>query len=447
MHWEQKVAFAALSDIGFRRRNNQDSYSIQMAPDPESWERNGHLFLVADGMGGHAVGELASKMAADTIPHAYTKLSDESVEGALKRALEMGNDAIHERGELNREFTRMGTTCTALVLGPQGAVVGHVGDSRCYRIRKGRIDQLTFDHSLQWELMRQGVMSPEEILRTEPRNVITRSLGPNPSVEVDVEGPLTVESNDVYLLCSDGLTCQVPDAEIGALAAHLSPTEACRALVNLANLRGGPDNITVVIARVGAGGANAEEPPAADIPPLATSTRLFQPFELAGGGIAVGLFVIGALLISTDYGVMGHLLMAAANVLCGILILLWIRRRRRDHLSSHIPVVSKGGPYRTASCELTPQFLSSLSTLEATVQRTAQEDGWLVDWANYQGVREQALTDLAARKHRDALRNLARGLQFLMEGIQQLRRQRDQAQKWGPRPAAGGDDPAAQPHG
>ncbi|MFN9375204.1 MAG: PP2C family protein-serine/threonine phosphatase [Planctomycetaceae bacterium] len=439
MHWEQKVAFAALSDIGFRRRNNQDSYCIQIAPDPESWERNGHLFLVADGMGGHAVGELASKMAADTVPHAYTKLSDESVEGALKRALEMGNDAIHERGELNREFTRMGTTCTALVLGPQGAVVGHVGDSRCYRIRKGRIDQLTFDHSLQWELMRQGVMSPEDILRTEPRNVITRSLGPNPSVDVDVEGPHAIESHDVYLLCSDGLTGQVPDPEIGAMAANLTPAEACRALVNLANLRGGPDNITVVIARVGAG-LGPDESAAVETASPARSLAWIHPGELAAATGIVAGFVLGLLLLSTDYGVAGHLLMATANVCLGVLLLLWLRRRRREgELASQIPSMVKGGPYRSAKCGLSSHFLSDLSNLQATVQRTAQEDGWLVDWAPYHAVREQALADLAARRSRDALRNLTRGLQYLMEGIQQLRRQRDQAQKWGTKSSPPGD--------
>jgi hypothetical protein len=121
--------------------------------------------------------------------------------------------------------------------------------------------------------------------------------------------------------------------------------------------------------------------------------------------------------------------------------LLWLRRRRRDQfLASQIPSVVKGGPYRSATCGLSNQFLSDLSTLQATVQRTAQEDGWLVDWAHYQTVREQALADLAARRRRDALRNLTRGLQYLMEGIQQLRKQRDTAQKWGPKPSPGGDD-------
>jgi protein phosphatase len=259
-------------------------------------------------------------------------------------------------------------------------------------------------------------------------------------VEVDVEGPLPVESHDVYLLCSDGLTGQIPDSQIGAIAANLTPAEACRALVNLANLRGGPDNITVVIARVGAG-AGPDEPPAVESQSNAGRLTWFQPGELAAAaGVAAG-FLLGLLLLSTEYGVLGHLLMAAANLCCGVLILLWLRRRRREQgLASQIPSIVKGGPYRSATCALSSQFLSDLSTLEATVQRTAQEDGWLVDWAQYQNVREQALADLAARRNRDALRHLSRGLQYLMDGIQQLRKQRDTAQKWGPKPNSGGDD-------
>src|SRR5438270_2429556 len=140
MLWEQKVEYAALSDIGFRRRNNQDSYAVQIAADRAEWDRRGHLFLVADGMGGHAVGELASKIAADTIPHTYQKLQDAGPADALKAAVVTGNATINARGEMNRDFTRMGTTCTTLVLCPQGAVIAHVGDSRAYRVRSDRIE-------------------------------------------------------------------------------------------------------------------------------------------------------------------------------------------------------------------------------------------------------------------------------------------------------------------
>ncbi len=154
---------------------------------------------------------------------------------------------------------------TALVLCSQGAVFGHVGDSRAYRIRGERIDQLTFDHNVHWELVRQGRMSPEDVFLQESRHVITRSLGPEPTVQIDIEGPYPVMPGDVYVLCSDGLTGHVQDAEIGIIARELPPQEACRLLVNLANLRGGSDNVTVVAVHVGGGPAGAEpeeEPPA-----------------------------------------------------------------------------------------------------------------------------------------------------------------------------------------
>src|SRR5690242_11437170 len=150
MLWEQKVEFATLSDVGFRRQNNQDCATALMAKTEEVWSQRGHVFIVADGMGGHAVGELASKIAVDTIPHTFHKLGNGSAQDALKRSIEAANAAIYARGEQNREFRNMGTTCTTLVLGPEGALAGHVGDSRLYRIRDQRIDQLTFDHSRQW---------------------------------------------------------------------------------------------------------------------------------------------------------------------------------------------------------------------------------------------------------------------------------------------------------
>src|SRR5438105_2178401 len=126
MFWEQKVEYAALSDIGFRRRNNQDTYAVQIAKDREEWQRRGHLFLVADGMGGHAVGELASKIAADTIPHTFHKSTDEDQPAALKAAVVMANTTINARGEMNRDFTKMGTTCTTRVLSQPGAILTRV---------------------------------------------------------------------------------------------------------------------------------------------------------------------------------------------------------------------------------------------------------------------------------------------------------------------------------
>ena len=218
MIWEQTVQYASISDIGLRRRNNQDACTVQVCSEQQEWQRRGHLFMVADGMGGHAVGELASKIAVDTIPHTHYKSQHPELSDALREAIETANHAIHERGTHNRDFERMGTTCSTLVLGPSGALIGHVGDSRVYRVNQGKICQLTFDHSLQWELIRQGRMKPEDVYLHQPRNVITRSLGPEPEVDVDVEGPWPVEPGDTFILCSDGLTGHVADTEIGAIA-------------------------------------------------------------------------------------------------------------------------------------------------------------------------------------------------------------------------------------
>src|SRR5258708_5487293 len=283
MLWEQKIEYAALTDIGFRRRNNQDSYAVQISGDREQWERRGHLFLVADGMGGHAVGELASKIAADTIPHTYLKLADDDPAVALKAAVVAGNATINARGEMNRDFTRMGTTCTTLVLYPQGAVVAHVGDSRAYRIRSDRIEQLTFDHSLQWELLRLGKMSPEEIFSREP-----------------------------------------------------PPSEACRLLVDLANLRGGPDNISVVIVRVGA------IPP--ELPQETDPDAVDGPEGRYGWSWLVAVFLAGITLIvghATRYFGRplpeGTVIEALGVLGLGALILAWLRSPRLDHVRSAFP--------------------------------------------------------------------------------------------------------------
>jgi len=250
VNWDDIIIDASASDTGMRRQNNQDSHATVRAANRDTWKRRGHLFMVADGMGAHAAGELASKMACDLIPHSYMKAKAGAPGEAIAKAFRDVSSQIHVRAAANRDFDGMGTTCSSLLLLPEGALVAHVGDSRVYRIRDGRIDQLSFDHSLVWELVRRNHLTPEQANVSIPKNVITRSLGPA-EVEVDLEGPLAVHEGDVYLLCSDGLSGPVADPELGAFAAHFHPREACRYLVHLANLRGGLDNITVVMARIG----------------------------------------------------------------------------------------------------------------------------------------------------------------------------------------------------
>jgi len=429
MYWEQKVEYAALSDIGMRRRNNQDSYVVQIASDRGQWEDRGHLFLVADGMGGHAVGELASKIAADTIPHTYHKSAAPTVEEALHSAIVAGNAAINNRGQQNRDFARMGTTCTTLVLSSRGAFLGHVGDSRGYRVRGQRIEQLTFDHSLQWELLKQGRMSPEEIFSREPRNVITRSLGPEPVVQVDIEGPHPVRPHDVYILCSDGLTGLVVDEEIGTIAREFPPADACQLLVDLANLRGGADNITVVIARVGSAPSGV---PTDSSPPDHHETD-----GVLGWGWLIAVFLIGIMfifgnvLIGIERPFTGILLEGLSVLAFGGLILTWLRIRRLSLEKASLPAIVPGNPYRTASARVTTKFVNDLATLEYRLQRSAMEEGWNIDWPEHNRWFHAAKTALTERRDSDALREFARAIHVLMEGIHAQRRQRDLTNRWG----------------
>src|SRR6187401_1605687 len=145
-----------------RRSNNQDSHAVVLASDEMSWCRRGHVFIVADGMGAHAAGELASKLAADNIPHTYNKLLDLTPPAAIAKSILNANDLIHGRGQASTDFNGMGTTCSTLILLPQGALVAHVGDSRIYRLRNNKLEQLSFDHSLVWEMEAQGLKTSGE---------------------------------------------------------------------------------------------------------------------------------------------------------------------------------------------------------------------------------------------------------------------------------------------
>ncbi len=234
-----------------RRATNQDAATVMLAESPSSWEKLGHVFIVADGMGAHAAGELASKLAVELIPHHYRKQADMSPAEAMHKAIAETNAEIFRRGQANIEFRSMGTTCSVLSLLPEGAVVAHVGDSRVYQLRGNQLFQLTFDHSLVWEMQAAGELT-DETARSGviPKNVITRSLGPNANVQIDLEGPFPIQVGDRFLLCSDGLSGQISDEEIGALLSALPPSQAAQIYVDLANLRGGPDNITAIVVEV-----------------------------------------------------------------------------------------------------------------------------------------------------------------------------------------------------
>ena len=175
---DDRLQCATVTDIGMRRSANQDSHVVVLARDEDTWQQRGHFFMVADGMGAHAAGELASLMAVERVPHFYHKYDTLSPPEALAKALTEANGEVHRRGQENNEFHNMGTTASVMALLPQGALIAHIGDSRIYRWRRGKLEQLTFDHSLVWELRDAGQLPKDaELAGAIPKNVITRFAG------------------------------------------------------------------------------------------------------------------------------------------------------------------------------------------------------------------------------------------------------------------------------
>jgi protein phosphatase len=411
-----KIDYASLTDVGVRRSQNQDAHATLLATDQEKWRERGHVFLVADGMGAHAVGELASELAVHIIPHTYHKHAHQGAVPALRKAFIEANASIYAKGQLNPEFEDMGTTTTALVLRPEGAWIGHVGDSRAYRIRDSQIEQLSFDHSLVWETARRYHVDPDG-LQGIPSNVIVRSLGPAPLVQVDVEGPHPVAEGDIFLLCSDGLSGQLSDAEIGAVASVLPPAEACRVLVDLANLRGGPDNITVLIVRVGQ--AAPEQP--AEAPERPPWYRRL-PWHLSV--LIFGVLLVGdaATLTYCGYSSLGILafLLAAGALLAGFigLALSYREEKRRQEAE---PPSRPLQVYRHASTHIDPHLVNKLAKAAATLKQRSEERQWEVDLATFQQHHELAESYLRQDSLPEAFREYCRALRPLTEALQRQR--------------------------
>ncbi len=422
MRWEQKIQFASLSDVGMRRQNNEDSHCIQVSQNEAEFDLRGHLFMVADGMGGHAVGELASQIAAETIPHTYFKSPIADPRISLQSAVVAANAAIHERGEQNREFQRMGTTCTVLTLSPRGAILGHVGDSRCYRIRRDRIDQLTFDHSLEWEMRRRDGPAAEKIDFSNHRNIILRSLGPEPTVQVDLEGPFVVLPGDAFLLCSDGLSNQVTDEEMGAIVRELSAAQACRLLVHLANLRGGPDNSTVIVAKVGELPANVPPPSPEpfDEPPnplgwLWLVAFWFISFAVVGG---IGLILFGRPLVGTT-------LSSLSSIALVILLIKALAIQREAKLrfeNDDVYRTNLSRPHRTAVSLGSPDLFASLQEVEAGLRRSAAEENWSYEVAAHREAIQAAEQAQKEKRFGRGCRDLARAIELLMAQMPSAKR-------------------------
>jgi protein phosphatase len=417
-NWKNFIEHAELSDIGLRRSNNQDSMAVAIAGDELHWLTRGHLFVVADGMGAHAAGELASKIACNSIPHTYNKLADRVAPDALRQAIFEANEQIHNRGQASSDFNGMGTTASALALLPQGAIVAHVGDSRVYRLRGNTLHQLTFDHSLVWEMRAAGHFAGDEPPAFVPKNIITRSLGPHPEVKIDLEGPFPLEVGDTFLLCSDGLSGQVTDQEIGLIMGTMLPKEAVRTLVDLANLRGGPDNITVLIARV-VGRVQSER--------LAELPRSFsiRPNEKPSVHPAIWVGIGASLLMAALLGKLGYsisaLVFSLVSVICGVVAIMQ-RSGGVEPESDGVPQGALGrGPHMALNCTPSAESLSSIYQVVMKLRDAAVDERWQVKWPEFEAYCERASNAANAGNYSQAVREYGLAISFMVSEVKRYR--------------------------
>lgn len=243
------LAVAARTDMGRVRENNEDKFDFFQPDELPVLAVKGSFFAVADGMGGHESGQVASELGLKTVLTQYYADPDEDVEKSLAAAIVAANSYVFDTAQVVPGRQGMGTTCTTAVIRENELYVGHVGDSRAYLIRDGKMEQVTEDHSWVAEQVKRGALTAEEAANSPFRNVITRSLGAAAEVEPDVYHR-ELEVGDVLLLCSDGLTGYADDQTIFELANSYGPSMAALKLVQTACENGGGDNVTVVIVGV-----------------------------------------------------------------------------------------------------------------------------------------------------------------------------------------------------
>jgi len=405
-----------ISDVGMRRATNQDSMMVMVAESKAAWEKLGHVFIVADGMGAHAAGELASKLAVELIPHRYLKLSDFPPAEAMHKAIAETNAEIYRRGQANIEFRSMGTTCSVLTLLPEGAVVAHVGDSRVYQLRGEQFFQLTFDHSLVWEMQAAGEVT-DETARSGviPKNVITRSLGPNAQVQIDLEGPFPMRVGDRFLLCSDGLSGQISDEELGVLLRVLPPQKAAQMFVDLSNLRGGPDNITAIVVEVAEQRITTAQQGSIAVRRNG-KRRSFSPAL----GVITAVCFSAALILLFSNAALAIILAAlgAIALLTGLAQVYWTQGETSEAGSRY-----GNGPYRQYSAAAEAELFEHLVGTLKSLREAAEERSWKINWEEINLRFSQALTVADGKQFSQAVRLQS---EVIIDLLAQIRRQREQ---------------------
>lgn len=298
-----RVSVFAKTDVGRSRDHNEDCFIVadltrnNASLQPEVREHEvgpkGTLLMVADGMGGAASGEVASDMATKTVyGHLMSEWKNDKEDTPqqfayrLKEAVEKANQQIHQYAKDHPENRGMGTTTTAVGILGGHVYLTQVGDSRCYLVRNGSAIQLTKDQSLMQRLVDAGELTEEEAEKSERRNIILQALGPDPKIRVDLTHQ-DVRKGDVVVLCSDGLSGQVKKDEIAHIVASgKEPVDVCGELIELANQRGGPDNITVIVARFSGDGLGApgdDESVGHQVYPLLDTESTTQPVPVYKG--------------------------------------------------------------------------------------------------------------------------------------------------------------------
>ena len=281
------TAVGVRTDVGRVREGNEDSY---LAEHP--------LFAIADGMGGHSAGEVASETAVKVISDGAAQVSFEDPR-SLARLLNNANAAIYTKAQTDAALHGMGTTCTLVMAGEGSAYIAHVGDSRAYRLREGKIEQLTDDHTLVGRMVREGQISPEEAQHHPQRNVITNALGLDSNIAVDLR-EIEARPGDRLLLCSDGLSSMISDSDIVTAAnAAEDPQQAAEALVELALEAGGEDNITVLVVDLGGEDTPAPPPRRTDTSPGPSSA---PPTTSHRGRKWLGALLLLLLVLAAAYG-------------------------------------------------------------------------------------------------------------------------------------------------
>lgn len=243
------IEYACRSDIGRVRSENQDSYGKFPEDDLDLYSDQGQLFIVADGVGGHSDGKQASIMAVEVIGNIFSSDGSENKAQMLKNSIEKANKEIFTRSSGLDNLSRMATTCSALLLKGNTGMIGHVGDSRIYKIENGNIELLTTDHTQLQEFINKGILSEKEAESNPSKSILVRAVGIDEKVKVDIIENIELRDNQYFVLCSDGLAGVTSD-ELLKIVPGNSPEDSCEKLLSLALERGGKDNITVFVIRI-----------------------------------------------------------------------------------------------------------------------------------------------------------------------------------------------------